>query len=97
MGRELRFHPEAIEEAKAARLWYSERSISAGAGFVRELDRTLTAIQEAPHRWADYLHGTKRKSMARYPYRIVYRFNDEYIVVIAVAHGRRRPGYWRTR
>ena len=37
------------------------------------------------------------RSIARFPYRIYYRFRPEEIVVIAIGHRRRRPGFWGAR
>uniref|UniRef100_E6Q016 Plasmid stabilization system protein n=1 Tax=mine drainage metagenome TaxID=410659 RepID=E6Q016_9ZZZZ len=44
-----------------------------------------------------YLAGTRRKLLDRYPYFVVFREESEAIQVIAVAHGRRLPGYWKNR
>ena len=47
--------------------------------------------------WVDYLHGTRRYLMRRFPYLVVYRATPDKLQVIAVAHGKRKPGYWRNR
>ena len=93
----IEFHPEAIAEAHEAREWYAERSEAAAARFMDELDVAIDAIQRSPERMAKYLHGTQRYLLKRFPYILVFRITDELIEVIAVAHGRRRPGYWRRR
>jgi len=95
--RPVELHPAAIDEARAAREWYAARSPAAGAAFGAELDRAIEAIAAAPERWATYLHGTRRYLMNRFPYLVVYREAPDRVQVIAVAHGRRRPGYWRSR
>ncbi|MEW6688102.1 MAG: type II toxin-antitoxin system RelE/ParE family toxin [Pseudomonadota bacterium] len=43
--------------------------------------------------------GSKRRRVlvARFPYSIVYRHDPDFILIVAVAHQRRRPGYWRGR
>jgi len=97
MASILEFHPDAVDEARVAREWYADRSESASFGFVAELDRVVAAIAEAPSRCSTYLHGTRRCLFRRYPFFVVYRVQGEIIQVIAVAHGRRRPGYWRER
>lgn len=89
--------PEAVAEAKAAREWYAERSIAASNGFMSELDRAIDCIRRSPKLWAKYLHGTRRYLLRRYPYLVVYRETSSVIVIIAVAHGKRRPGYWQHR
>jgi plasmid stabilization system protein ParE len=51
MPRDVEFHPEAVEEAEAAFIWYRERSESAAKAFLLEIDRALEEIAEAPRRW----------------------------------------------
>jgi len=93
----VEFHPEAIAEARAAYQWYAERDLSAANAFIAELDRAISQVQSAPERWPVHLHGTKRYLFRRFPYGVIYRVTETAIQVLAVAHGRRRPGYWRTR
>ncbi|MCL4204555.1 MAG: hypothetical protein KJ000_18875 [Pirellulaceae bacterium] len=55
------------------------------------------AIQSHPERWADYWFGTRHYLMKRFPFVIVYRVTANHIEIVAVAHARREPGYWRKR
>lgn len=93
----VEFHPEAISEAIAARQWYEARSENAAKAFLAELDAGVGSIQTSPELYPAYLHGTRRYLMRRFPYLIIYRVVATAIQIIAVAHGRRRPGYWRSR
>ena len=94
---EIRFHPAAADETEGAFRWYQQRSPTAAAAFLIELERTLARIVEAPQLAAPGDHATRRVLLRRFPFAIVYRVTGEAIEVIAVAHGRRRPGYWRSR
>ena len=91
------FHPEAIAEAAAAVEWYQERSDATAAALLAELDRAIESIAEAPDRWPQYLHGTRRFLLRRFPFSVVYRRVADRVQVVAVAHGKRRPGYWKRR
>ena len=93
----VELHPEAIEEARAARLWYAERSPLAAAAFVAELDRAVAVIGEAPARWPRHLGGTRRFVMQRFPFTVVHRELQDRVEVVAVGHAKRRPGYWKGR
>jgi len=93
----LEFHPAAVEEARAARQWYQDRSPAAADAFIAELDAALERIADAPERFPVYLHGTRRYLLHRFPYIVVFRRTQSAVHVIAVAHGRRRPGYWKGR
>ena len=90
-------HPEAVFEAQAARLWYEAKSPQAAAAFMAELDIGIASIRAAPDLYPSDLHGTRRYLMRRFPYLIMDRATAKVIQVLAVAHGRRRPGYWKTR
>jgi plasmid stabilization system protein ParE len=90
-------HPLAIAEARAARNWYGERSIKAAARFVAELDRAVERIATTPKACPSYLHGTRVYRLRRFPYLVVYLETSTSVDVIAVAHGRRKPGYWKKR
>jgi plasmid stabilization system protein ParE len=93
----LRYHPEARAEAFDAFEWYRLRSSNASRRFQQQLELAQGAIQDSPESWAAYLHGTRRYQLKRYPYLVVFRIQSNQIDIIAVAHGRRRPGYWRDR
>ncbi len=96
-GPPLLLHPDAVEEAQAAWQWYLERSQSAADSFLAEIDHGIEAISKAPERWPLFVHGTRRYLFRRLPFQIVYRVANYRIEVVAIAHGRRRPGYWKTR
>jgi toxin ParE1/3/4 len=91
------YHPEARLEADEAFDWYLERGRTVAERFQRELETAQAAIQKSPAAWAKYIHGTRRYLLRRYPYVVVYRVTEERIAIVAVAHGRRKPGYWADR
>jgi len=69
----------------------------AEAAFLRELDHAVEQVAEAPHQWPSYLAGTQRYVFPTFPYSLVYFVDGDLINVVAVAHERRKPGYWRMR
>ncbi len=93
----MEFHPEAFAEAEAALAWYRERSVRAAEVFVSELEKAVESVSEAPQRWPLFDQGCRRYPLVRLPYLLIYREKARSIEVLAVAHGRRRPGYWRLR
>jgi plasmid stabilization system protein ParE len=90
-------HPLAADEAEAAERWYRERNETAATRFRRELDRAVDLISERPEAGPPYLGSTRRVLLRRFPFFIVYRLRNELVQIVAVAHARRRPGYWRER
>jgi plasmid stabilization system protein ParE len=95
--KSLEIHPAALAESKLAIAWYWERSQTAALKFVAELDRVVEQIVESPQRWPADDVGTQRFVMQRFPFAIVYREKEEVVQVLAIAHGHRRPGYWKDR
>jgi plasmid stabilization system protein ParE len=91
------FHPAAAAEVERAQAWYEERSIFAAAGFLQELTRALQRIRVAPMRYPPAESGTRRIVFEQYPFSIFYLVRRDEVVIIAVAHQRRRPGYWSDR
>lgn len=96
-SRPLEFHPDARLEALEAYDWYAERNSDAAKAFQEELENAGRAIQSHPELWASYLFGTRRYLLKRFPFVIVYRVTASRIEIVPVAHGRRKPGYWRGR
>jgi toxin ParE1/3/4 len=93
----IEIHIEAHEEEEKAFAWYRERSLEAADAFVQEIEQARLAIQESPESWAEYLHGTRRYLLKRFPYVVVYRISADRIEVVAIAHGRRKTSYWAER
>ena len=96
-AREVDFHEEAAIEFKEAFLWYLERNTAIAVVFADELTRSVQIIAEAPERWPAHAAGTRKFLMRRFPFVIVYRESGDVIQILAVAHAKRRPGYWSSR
>ena len=68
------------------------------AGFVDAIDATLLQIAALPERFpVIYAPDIRSAKVRHFPYRVVFVVVGEDIDVIAVAHTRRRPTYWRRR
>ena len=93
----IEFHPAAAAEFDAATEWYRENSERAAENFVGEVDQAIARITRNPSTWGNYLSGTRRCLLQHFPYAIVYFLHEDVIKIVAVAHGRRRPGYWKKR
>lgn len=93
----FQFHPEARQDFKDAIGWYRERSPSVAAEFRITASEAIRHIVKAPQRWPKYLHGTQRFVLHRFPFSIIYLDDPEAVSIVAVAHGKRKPGYWKGR
>lgn len=99
----LEFHPEADEEVDSAVDWYEEQRGGLGAEFFAELRSDLGRVTAAPRSWPLWpgvrteALGVRRFLMSRFPFALPYLVLEERVVILAVAHVRRRPGYWLRR
>jgi plasmid stabilization system protein ParE len=93
----LHYHPSAQSEIDRAHDWYLRQSPQAADGFYEELIPALDRIRQRPGRLARYLYGTQRLVLSRYPFSVVFRERPHDIQIVAVAHAKRRPGYWAKR
>jgi toxin ParE1/3/4 len=96
-AKPLEIHPAALEEFKSALTWYLERSESSAGRFVAEVDRAIDFVIKSPGRWPSGEHATRKFVLQRFPFAIIYREKETVVQVLAVAHGHRRPGYWKNR
>lgn len=72
------------------------RSAVAAASQASELD-SLPARVMAPQQFAISDHGTRRATLHRFPFIVVFREGTGLIDVVVIAHAKRRPGYWQTK
>ena len=94
----VKFHPEARIDLKEGKAFYRSRSPLAAIAFAQEVDAALSRIAEAPLRYPAGEHGTREHVLPwRFPYTIVYRMRDNMVVIVAIAHQSREPGYWHDR
>jgi toxin ParE1/3/4 len=96
-GKRIEIHPAALAELKSAVEWYLERSEPAAEEFVAEIDHAIALVIESPMRWPVGEYDTRRFVLQRFPFAITYRERDSGVQILAIAHGHRRPGYWKER
>ena len=96
------FHPEARAELFADVDWYGEREFELGERFEVAVRAAVDAAVESPESavvWPgwDRVPLVRSKGVSDFPYRVVYFVRDDLLMIVAVAHAKRRPGYWRER
>lgn len=95
--RPCRFHPEAENEAGHAIDLRLERSAQIAFELALELERSYKRICESPAQFPFYVSGTRRCVLQDFPYSVIFREQHDAIEIVAVAHVKRRPGYWLNR
>ena len=100
--RRLRILEEAAEEAIEAAAWYERERPGLGVEFDHAVNAALDLLEDdiVPLTSVTGVPGdkdVKRLLLRRFPYDIIVREHPGEIVIIAIAHQSRRPGYWRGR
>jgi len=99
--RQIRILEEAAVEAIEAAAWYEQERAGLGIEFDHAVNAVLDLLEEEVVPLASIpgftSSGAKRLILKRFPYDIVVREYSEEIVVVAIAHQSRRPGYWHKR
>jgi len=90
---------EAAEAEHLEQVAYYERQrVGLGARYLAEVEGALRVICLAPHRFPiERAPDIRRFRLKRFPHTILFRESAGIVQVLAVAHHRRRPGYWVTR
>jgi toxin ParE1/3/4 len=97
MSPPLRFHPAALRELEEGAAFYNLEGPGLGSAFLDEIDHALRQIGTFPDSSPLVLGPVRKKVVGGFPYSVIYSEIDETVVVLAVAHQRRRPFYWRDR
>jgi plasmid stabilization system protein ParE len=97
VSKSFQFHPEAREEFRNATRWYRAQNVLASSEFRATVSSAIRLIAESSQQWPKYLHGTRRLVMQRFPFSVVYLDEPDFVIIVAVAHSKRRPGYWGDR
>jgi plasmid stabilization system protein ParE len=91
------FLPEADEEFREASRYYENEAPGVGLAFITEVHRVISVVISNP-RAAQKIRGSIRsKVLLHFPYTLHYSIESDLILIIAVAHQKRRPIYWRNR
>jgi plasmid stabilization system protein ParE len=90
-------HPDAVQEYVAAFRWYHERSPGVALRFETNAEQALMFVASHPEAppLCDEVH--RYRKIRRYPYGLVYRIVGQTVFVVAIAHDRQLPGFWRDR
>ena len=93
----LKTHPAVENELGAAVAWYDARSSTAGDRFLEEFSQSIERITSLPLAWQKLSHNVRRCSLSHFPYGVVYHVKKDEIIILAVMHLHRKPGYWKER
>lgn len=95
--RSLEFHPEAQAELIAPAQYFEREAENLGVDFLDFVQRTAVRLVQFPESGRRVGRRLRRVVVPRFLFLLLYRVERQRIFVLAVAHLRRRPGYWRSR
>jgi plasmid stabilization system protein ParE len=95
--RKITFHEEADAEVTEAARYYETKSEGLGFSFLIELEAAIEQVLANPEAYQRVGGEVRRKPFRRFPYNLLFVTESDRIRVVAVAHDKRRPNYWRAR
>ncbi len=91
------FHLEASAEFQAASVFYEKEVPGLGEAFISEVESVVELIEAHPAIGKPINDVFRRAVLVRFPFFVIYCVESEELLIIAVAHQRRKPGYWQGR
>ena len=97
-----KFFAEALAEYEDAIVHYEQREPGLGARLIKEFDEVVAVALEFPDAFAGVpdvplTWGLRSVRLQTFPIKLVYTVNEGTLLVVAVFHAHRRPGYWLER
>jgi len=93
----IEFHPEAIRETREAIQWCRQRDENVASEFRALLKSAVELVSRFPESWSEYLVDARGFRFQKFPFVLVYIIRGERIIVVALAHSKGKPGFWRER
>jgi len=97
MHKKLYFFQQIKYDMQNGYDWYEARSSGLGERFISEVEKAIDRLRENPKLFAKVHKGIRRSPVLRFPYGVFFREEEERVVVMAVAHLRRDPDFWKQR
>lgn len=91
------FHPAALAEYAAAVQYYAEQRREVAQAFITAVETAVDQMQAAPNRYPKISEDVRRCMTRQFPDGILYTIESDYILILAVMHCSRQPGYWQSR
>lgn len=86
--------PEAVEESREAYDYYEQRGEGLGAEFLTALEEAIQKIRQQPELYRVVKRGFRKVKLKRFPYLIIYDYQDDFVTVHSVFQGYRNPDKW---
>ncbi|HEX5338575.1 MAG TPA: type II toxin-antitoxin system RelE/ParE family toxin [Gallionella sp.] len=91
------FHPEALRERHESATFYEAQQNALGLRFIAAVQSAVDRIVTSPEAWRVMDVDVRRFLTKVFPYAVLYTIEKDYILIVAVMHCHREPGYWHHR
>jgi toxin ParE1/3/4 len=92
-----RFLSIADDEMSEAAVFYESRCIGLGSNFLDDVRQAIDRLRVHPETGVEVGGGLRSTLLHRFPFNLIYALEPDAVLIVSVAHHRRRPGYWRSR
>jgi plasmid stabilization system protein ParE len=89
--------PGAGSDLEAAVHHYAKVNAALAQALLSEVAHAVERIAQFPRAWHLIGQGLRRHSLRGFPYAVIYRCEGDEIIIVAYAHRRRVPRFWRNR
>lgn len=91
------FHPDALAEFEDAARYYADKQLGLESRFITAVEACVAKIRAHPERFLFLTSDVRRCLVRVLPYAVLYATEPDFILIIAVMHCHRKPGYWQSR
>ena len=96
-SKPVEYLSDALLDLAESAAWYEEKQLGLGVRLQDAVQLTIKKLQRQPQLGAPRRRNSRKWRVARFPYSVVYRETTEMIIIIAIAHAKRREDYWVSR
>lgn len=86
-----------LELVEGAAYYARQVNVALADAFISEFDRSARLLGDFPKLGSIWRGRIRRLPLRRFPYNIVYYQRESEVRILAIAHQRRKPGFWRGR
>lgn len=91
------FHPDALDEFECAARYYASCQDGLEVRFIACVEAALRQVSETPTQWRVFEQDVRRFLVRVFPFAVLYSVESDYVLILAIMHCSREPGYWRHR
>ena len=91
------FHPEALTEYSEAVQYYAEQRVDLAQEFIDAVEGAVYRLRDSPKLYPAIDRDIRRCLTRKFPYAILYTVEPDFILILAVMHCKKKPGYWKSR